>query len=93
MSFGNSNYRHDVSELGERVDMFTKLSASLVNMLEAGVATDESSKLCTDIIDTMQELLDDVRGIDRAAKEAVAKATPKYKPSKMAKPAPRSTKK
>jgi hypothetical protein len=85
MSFGNSNYRHDVTELGERVDMFAKLSASLVNMLEAGVVTDESSKLCTDIIDTMQELLDDVRGIDKPA--------PKSAPNKTVKPAPRRAKK
>jgi hypothetical protein len=57
----------------------------LVNILEAGVATDESSKLCTDIIDTMQELLDDVRGIDKSAQ--------KCKPNKMAKPAPRRARK
>lgn len=82
MSFGNSNYRHDVTELGERVDMFAKLSASLVNMLEAGVATDESSKLCTDIIDTMQELLDDVRGIDKPVRPVTKKTTPKRKAKK-----------
>jgi len=71
---------YDLKDQATCVDMLAKLSASLANLVESGVSSDENVKLCNDVIATMQTLVDELRGLP--ATKPMSKATPKCKAKK-----------
>jgi hypothetical protein len=77
MAFG-ANF--ETKDLISYVDMFTKFSASLTNLVESGVSSNENVRLCSDVIDTMQEVLNYMRGLPTI--KPVIKAAPKRKAKK-----------